>query len=413
MTRFEKFRARGADRRLAPRALTRRFGAFGGPFGFGRQRGDTLVEPRRALIEIAAPFAGLEVEQPRAAQEEVREPERAPQVERDRQCANDVEDLRRPVEPFAVGRDPVGDRPKRAIEATDGGDGPVPVQQANPDGDREGDDCPYQQPGLAAVGPDGAEHGAGAGARAEGRHVAHQMAIADVGVRSGEAEPAQPRLDHAPTRAGENVDPRARGLEQESVGEPGALGLDVVAVRAFCLDLPHQVVMTVGRRPRGAMRIAAGMAGLVEQGRIVDAAGLAIERGVGGAGDRHRRLESAPRVDMRHHGPPQRARRRSAEFNDRLLQAPQRECLAGARRPGDRGQKRGLDLRGDAKLGQRRHELRGAQDVSPVDRFAQENRVGLDGGGRRRDRYRRRCCLSGRPAGQRDRRLVARRDPAE
>ena len=117
MTRFEKFRARGADGRLAPGALARRLGALGGAFRLGRQRGDPLIEPRRALIEIAAPFAGLEVEQPRAAQEKVREPERAPEVERDRQCAKDVEDFRRPVEPFAVGRDPVGDRLERYRQA--------------------------------------------------------------------------------------------------------------------------------------------------------------------------------------------------------------------------------------------------------------------------------------------------------
>ena len=131
------------------------------------------------------------------------------------------------------------------------------------------------------------------------------MAVARVGVRCGEAEPAQPRLDRAATRAGENVDARARGLEQQGVGEPGALGLDVVTLRALGLELPDHLVVTVGRRSRGAMRIAAGMAGLVEQGRIIDAAGLAIERGVGGAGDRHRRLEAAACVHMRHDRPRQ------------------------------------------------------------------------------------------------------------
>ena len=181
------------------------------------------------------------------------------------------------------------------------------MQQADPEGERKGDDRPHEQPGLAAVGPYRADHDSDPGARAEGRHVSDQMAVAGVGVRSGEAEPAQPRLDHAAPRAGENVNARAGGLEQQRVGQPGALGLDVVAVRALGLDLPHQVVMTVGRRPRGALRIAAGMAGFIEQGRIVDAAGLAIKRGVGGAGDRHRRLEATAGVDMRHHGPPQRA----------------------------------------------------------------------------------------------------------
>ena len=49
------------------------------------------------------------------------------------------------------------------------------------------------------------------------------------------------------------------------------------------------------------MRIAAGMADLVQQARIVDAAGLAVERGIGGAGDRHRRLDAARSVDARQH----------------------------------------------------------------------------------------------------------------
>ena len=122
MARFEKFRPRGADGRLAPRALARRFGPLGGRFRLGCQRGDALIEPRRALIEVASPFAGLEVEQPRAAQEQVREPERAPEVERDRQCAEDVQNLRRPVEPFAVGRDPVGDRLERVAQPLDRGE---------------------------------------------------------------------------------------------------------------------------------------------------------------------------------------------------------------------------------------------------------------------------------------------------
>ena len=84
-----------------------------------------------------------------------------------------------------------------------------------------------------------------AGARAEGRHVPHQMAVAGVGVRSGEAEPAH-RASIMPRRApGENVDARAGGLEQQRVGEPRAFGLDVVALRALGLELPDEVVMTI------------------------------------------------------------------------------------------------------------------------------------------------------------------------
>ena len=122
MTRFEKFRPRRADGRLAAGALARRVGPLRRPFRFRSQRGDALIEPYRALIEIAAPFADLEVEQARAAQNEVGEAERAPQVERDRQRAEDVKNLRRPVEPFAVRADPVGDRPERVAHALDRGE---------------------------------------------------------------------------------------------------------------------------------------------------------------------------------------------------------------------------------------------------------------------------------------------------
>ena len=43
------------------------------------------------------------------------------------------------------------------------------------------------------------------------------------------------------------------------------------------------------------------MANLVQQARIVDAAGLPIERGIGGARDRHRRFDAARSVDARQH----------------------------------------------------------------------------------------------------------------
>ena len=57
--------------------------------------------------------------------------------------------------------------------------------------------------------------------------------------------------------------------------------------------------MTIGRRPSGALRIAAGMSDFVEQRRIVRAAGLAIKSGVGGARDRDRGLEAARRINVR------------------------------------------------------------------------------------------------------------------
>ena len=142
--------------------------------------------------------------------------------------------------------------------------------------------------------------------------------------------------------------------------------------------------MTIGRRAGRAVRIAARMAKLVQQARIVHAAGLAIERGIGGAGDRHRRLDADRSVDARHDHPLKRlpARRsRSAELFNRLRQAPQREGLAGAGRSQDRRQKRRLDLRGHAKVSQRLHDVAGVQEVRPVGRIAEEDRLGLDRSG--------------------------------
>ena len=94
VTRLEEIRAPGARTDVLPPARwLAEFGALGGRLDLGRQRGDVLVKPRRARLEIAAPFAGLVVEQSRAAHQQVRECERAPQVERDRQCADDEQNI--------------------------------------------------------------------------------------------------------------------------------------------------------------------------------------------------------------------------------------------------------------------------------------------------------------------------------
>ena len=61
--------------------------------------------------------------------------------------------------------------------------------------------------------------------------------------------------------------------------------------------------MTVGGGPCDPVRIAARVTGFVKQGGIVDAVGLTIKRRVGGGGDRDRRFNAAPRVDMRYHDP--------------------------------------------------------------------------------------------------------------
>ena len=177
--------------------------------------------------------------------------------------------------------------------------------------------------------------------------------------------------------------------------------------------------MAVGRRSRGAMRIAAGMAGFIQEARIIHPARLPIERGIGGARDRHRRVDAVRGVDARQHDPVQDAaaggRRRNAELFDRLRETPQRECLAGPGRPQYRRQKRRLNLRGHAKLGQRLDDLAGVQKVRAVGGIAKEDRLRRDGRGRRgrRDRDGRRGRLRGGPWRERQGWLLGRPDLAK
>ena len=159
--------------------------------------------------------------------------------------------------------------------------------------------------------------------------------------------------------------------------------------------------MAIGRRSRGAMRIAAGMAGFVQEARIIHPARLPVERGIGGGRDRHRRLDAVRGVDARQHDPVQDAaaggHRRNAKLFNRLRETPERECLAGPGRPQDRRKKRRLNLRGRAKLGQRLHDLAGVQKVRAVGGIAKEDRLRRDWRvrRRRRDRDRRRGRLRG------------------
>ena len=98
--------------------------------------------------------------------------------------------------------------------------------------------------------------------------------------------------------------------------------------------------MTIGRSSGGAMRIAARMANLVQEARIIHAAGLAIERGIGGARERDGRFDAARNVDAGQNDPLKDAsesgHRRSAELPNRLRQAPERERFARAGGPQDR-----------------------------------------------------------------------------
>ena len=134
-------------------------------------------------------------------------------------------------------------------------------------------------------------------------------------------------------RSCEDVDTRAGGVEGQRVRETCAFGLDLVALRALGLELPDEIIMTIGSRAGRPVRITARMAQVIQQARIVHAAGLAIERGIGGARDRHRRLDADRSVDARQDHALKRLparRRRSAELFDRLRQTSQRERLAGA-----------------------------------------------------------------------------------
>src|SRR5580704_2237827 len=146
------------------------------------------------------------------------------------------------------------------------------------EGQREGADSPEQQPRLTAVGPDRPNDDADAGARAEGRDVARQIAIARVCIRSSQSETAQLRFDRASVSSCEDVDTRAGGVEGERVRETRAFGLDLVALRALGLKLPDEIIMTIGSRAGRPVRIAARMAQVIQQARIVHAARLAIER---------------------------------------------------------------------------------------------------------------------------------------
>ena len=98
--------------------------------------------------------------------------------------------------------------------------------------------------------------------------------------------------------------------------------------------------MAIGGSSGGAMRIAARMANLVQQARIIHAARLLIERGIRGARERDRRFDAARNVDAGQNDPLKDAsesgHRRGAKLPNRLRQAPERERFAGAGGPQDR-----------------------------------------------------------------------------
>src|ERR1700722_6023820 len=133
----------------------------------------------------------------------------------------------------------------------------------------------------------------------------------------------------------EDVESRAGRVEGERVRETCAFGLDLVALRALSLKLPDEIIMTIGSGARGPVRIAARMAQVIQQARIVGAALGAIERGMGRARDRHRSFDAGRSVDARQHDSLKRwpaCRRQSAELFNHLRETSQGEGLAGAGR---------------------------------------------------------------------------------
>ena len=281
--------------------------------------------------------------------------------------------------------DPGGDGLQLRGEAADRREGRFLRQRVEDEAQDEGDDRPEEKATLAAVGPDGTQRHSGAAARAHAGHIAHEIAIAECGVRAGEIETPQAGLDCAAPRAREHVGAGTGRLVKQRVGEAGAMRLDLVAPRAFGLEFAYDLVMAVGgclRRPQG---IPASVRRFVKQRRIVDAARFAVERGIGGAGDCDRRFGAVGRVDS-HDDHSRKSALRSAERLDRLNQTPQREGLACAAWARDRRQEWRLDLGRHAKLRQRLNDMRRLEHVGSVGRIGEEDRPGRGRGGHRRRR---------------------------
>ena len=247
------------------------------------------------------------------------------------------------------------------------------VQQMDEKAEDERDDRPEHEFTLAGIGPDRPDGDADPAGGAHAGDVADEVAVARARVGPGKVEAAQPRVDGGAARPGEDVDARARRLEQERVGQAGGARLGLVALRPFGLELADDFLVAVGRGLRRPQGVAAGMGQFVEQRRIVDVARVAIERGIGGAGQRHRRIGAVGRVDPRDHDPRERALG-PGERLDRLGEPVEGEGLAGAAGPGDRGEERRLHLRRHAELPQRLHHRPRFQHVRAFGGVGQEDR---------------------------------------
>ena len=259
---FDEERARGVARRFGTAGEDRAGGAFGafdaagafggrldvarGGLGLRVERRDALVEPRRARFEVAPAFAGVVAEQPLAAIEQPGESEGPPQDDQQRQRADHVQRVAERDQPIAMRGEPVGDRREEGGERAQAVARLRRARLVDGEGEREGDDGGDQPGDLAAIGPDRAHGDAGARRRPGAVETAHQVAEAGGRVAAGEVEAAQARFDRAAIGADESVDARARRLVEQRVGQARALGLDIVARRAFALQPPRQLVMALG-----------------------------------------------------------------------------------------------------------------------------------------------------------------------
>ena len=292
-----------------------------------------------------------------------------------------VEDLGGRLEPGAVGGDPAGRLGRRVGDELPGrardldcAQRLLAVQQMDEKAEDERGDRPEDEFTLAGIGPDRPDGDADPAGGAHAGDVPDEVAVARARVGPGEVEPAQALIDGGAARPGEDVDARARRLEQERVGQAGGARLGLVALRPFGIEPADDLLVAVGRGLRRPQGVAAGMGQFVEQRRIVDVARVAIERGVGGAGQRHWRIGPVGRVDPRDHDPLERALG-PGKRPDGLGEAVEGEGLAGAARARDRGEERRLHLRHHAELAQRLHHPPRFQHVRAFGGVGQEDRL--------------------------------------
>ena len=268
----------------------------------------------------------------------------------------------------------------------------------------EGGDRPEDKTALARIGPDCAQRDAQSAAGAHACDIPDEITVACAGVGPGEVEPPQARVDRTAPRAGEDVDARAGGLEQERVGEAGAAGLGLVPLGALGFEPADKLVMAVGRRLGRSQRVAAGV------GRTHRAAAHSRRRLAPDRAQNRRRWPARPAPRRRRRRP--HARPRPAQARRPIRRAsPPSQRAAPARRTSPRRQDRRLrpgtasepgrtrrvapaaEQSARPRAGRRPRRRRTGRSARPVVRSARrggfnDRRIGRDGR-RERRRFRR------------------------